>query len=60
MRRSTCVVTFLIGFGIGSFPTDWLMNWAVILAWGVSVVSEIVHPNEELNKKLEKFFFGDL
>lgn len=60
MRRSTCVVALLIGFGIGSFQTDWLMNWAFILAWVVSVVSDIIHPNEELQKKVKDFFFGDL
>lgn len=60
MRRSTCVVALLIGFGIGSFQTTWLMCWAFILAWVISVVSDIIHPNEELQKRVEKFFFGDL
>lgn len=60
MRRSTCVVALLIGFGIGSFPTTWLMCWAFILAWVVSVIADIIHPNEELQKRVEKFFFGDL
>lgn len=60
MRRSTCVVALLIGFGIGSFQTDWLMNWALILAWVVAVVSDIIRPNVELQKKVKDFFFGDL
>lgn len=60
MRRSTCVVALLIGFGIGSFQTDWVMCWAFILAWVVGVIADIIHPNEELQKRVEKFFFGDL
>lgn len=60
MRRSTCVVALLIGFGIGSFQTAWVMNWAFILAWVVGVVSDIIRPNVELQKKVKDFFFGDL
>lgn len=60
MKRSTCVVALLIGFGIGSFQTDWLMNWSFILAWVVSVVSDIIHPNVALREKVKDFFFGDL
>ncbi|WGN89013.1 hypothetical protein [Ligilactobacillus faecis] len=54
------MVALLIGFGIGSFQTDWVMNWAFILAWVVGVVSDIIRPNEELQRRVEKFFFGDL
>lgn len=60
MRRSTCVVTLLIGIAIGAYQTTWIMCWALILAWVVAVVSDIIHPNEELQKKVKDFFFGDL
>lgn len=60
MKWSGYIVASLIGFAIGSFQTDWLMNWTLIFAWMVAVVSDIIHPNEELQKRVEKFFFGDL
>lgn len=60
MKYSNYLVCLLIGFGIGSFQTTWLMCWAFILAWVISVVSDIIHPNEELQKKVKDFFFGDL
>lgn len=60
MKWSNYLVCLLVGFGIGSFQTDWIMNWALILAWVVSVIADIIHPNEELQQRVEKFFFGDL
>ncbi|WGN89810.1 hypothetical protein [Ligilactobacillus faecis] len=60
MKWSGYLVALLIGFGIGSFQTTWLMCWAFILAWVVGVVSDIIRPNEELQKKVKDFFFGDL
>ncbi len=60
MKWSGYLVALLIGFGIGSFQTDWIMNWALILAWVVAVVADIINPNEKLHQKVRKFFFGDL
>lgn len=60
MRCSTCLVALLIGIAIGAYQTTWIMCWALILAWVVAVISDIIHPNEELQKRVEKFFFGDL
>lgn len=60
MKYSNYLVFLLIGIAIGACQTTWIMCWALILAWVVAVIADIIYPNEELQKKVKDFFFGDL